>query len=146
MYKRIQERMDRAYEDNVDGKISEEYWERKSREWRQAQIRIRASMEKHEQANQAYFEAGSHILHLAARAYDLWLQQDSFGKTELLNIVLSNCTFDGESLRATYAKPFCWIAEGRERSDWLPQADDLRTYLGSEDGAAAGRQAILLAA
>jgi len=138
--------MDKAYDDKLDGKISEDYWERKSREWRQAQVRVRASMEKHEHANQSYFDAGSRILDLAAKAYDLWLQQDSFGKRQLLNTVIPNCTFDGESLRAAYAKPFCWIAEGHERSDWLPQADGLRTYLGSEDGATAGRQAVLLAA
>jgi len=30
--------------------------------------------------------------------------------------------------------------------DWLPQADDLRTFLGSEEGARMGTMAVLLAA
>ena len=109
-----------VHEDKLDGKITEAFWERKSKEWRDAQIRVRAAVEKHEGANQFYFEEGSRVLRLASKAYDLWLDRDPFDKRELLNLLLSNCTFDGEILSPTYKKPFCWIAEGLTRSDWLP--------------------------
>jgi hypothetical protein len=121
-----------AGQDKLDGKISDEFWERKNADWRDAQLRIRASIEKHENANRYYFDEGCQILDLAGRAYDLWLKQDSFGKRELLNIVLSNCSFDGVSLTATYAKPFCWLAEGLVCSDWLPLLDSLGNWMGTE--------------
>jgi len=73
---------------NLDGKITEAFWERKSADWRTTQVRIRASIEKHENANQYYFDEGCRILDLATRAYKLWLAQDSFAKRKLLNILL----------------------------------------------------------
>ena len=115
-----QERLDAIYEDKLDGKISEEFWERKSGEWRQKQVEARAAIERHERANQYYFEDGIRVLSLAHRAYDLWLQQPQAEKRKLLNLLLSNCTFDGENLSATYRKPFGWLAEGSQCTDWLP--------------------------
>lgn len=119
-YKRLQDKIDSAYEDKLDGRISEEFWQRKSRGWRDEQVRVRAAVERHEQANQGYFDEGDRILDLASRAYDLWLQQPPEEKRKLLNLLLSNCTFDGENLSPTYKKPFCWLAEGLACSDWLP--------------------------
>ena len=90
------------------------------KQWRESQIRLRAAIERHESANQFYLDEGCRILELASKAYDMWLQQDQTGKRKLLDIILSNCTFDGENLSATYRKPFCWLAKGASRSDWLP--------------------------
>ncbi len=122
-YADLQTKMDRAYEDLLDRKISEELWERKSEEWRRAQVSVRAAIERHEGANQCYFDEGFRILGLAQRAYDLWREQEAKERRKLLDILLSNCTFDGERLRGTYTKPFCWLAEGRGCSDWLPGPD-----------------------
>ena len=122
-YARLQNRLDQAYEDKLDGKISEETWERKTAEWRAAQLRARTALEQHENANQCYFDEGSRILELASKAYSLWIRQDPLEKRKLLDILLSNCTFDGENLHPDYRKPFCWLAEGLRCSDWLPGAD-----------------------
>ncbi len=110
--KKLQDRTDIAYEDKLDGKISEEYWERKSRQWRSRQFELRRSVEQHEKASQVYFEEGTTLLKLAQRAYDLWLAQSQIEKRRLLDVLLLNCTFDGEKLVATYKRPFCWLAEG----------------------------------
>ncbi len=83
----------------------------------------RAALEQHEGANQFYFEEGARIIELANKAYSLWIRQDPFEKRKLLDILLSNCTFDGENLHPDYEKPFCWLAEGLKCSDWLPGAD-----------------------
>lgn len=122
-YTRLQRKIDAAYEDKLDKEITEEFWKRMTGEWRAAQLAVLASIEKHQGANQGYFEEGGRILDLASRAYDLWLQQPAEEKRKLLNLLLSNCTFDGETLRATYRKPFCWLAEGLRCSVWLPGPD-----------------------
>ncbi len=122
-YLRLQDKMDRAYEDKLEGKISEEFWERKSHKWREQQLQIRAAIERHENANQFYFDEGYRILQLASKAYDLWLQQDKNEKKRLLSFLLSNCTFDGEKLSAVYKNPFCWLTEGAGRPNWLPGPD-----------------------
>jgi len=130
-YARLQMKIDAAYEDKLEGSISEDFWQRKSREWRAAQTGVLASIEKHQSANQVYFDEGDRILDLASRAYDLRRQQPPEEKRKLLNLLLSNCTFDGEKLRYEYAKPFCWLlglAEGSGCSDWLPEPEKIRTF------------------
>ena len=76
---------------------------------------------------------GCCIPDLASRACELWLEHDSSGKRKLLDILLSNCTFDGTSLTATHTEPFCWLAEGLACSAWLPLLDNLRNWLASEE-------------
>jgi len=87
------------------------------------------ALEDHERANACYFDECFRILGLASRAYDLWLTQEQGERGKLLNLLLPNCSFHGESLRATYRKPFCWIAEGHQCSDWLPGPDDCRNWV-----------------
>ncbi|MBU0606968.1 MAG: recombinase family protein, partial [Armatimonadetes bacterium] len=103
--------------------ITETFWNRKSAEWREVQLRLLAAMETHQRANEVYFEEGFRILELAGKAHDLWLSQPPEGKRKLLNLVQSNCTFDGVSLTATYTKPFCWLAEGSVCDNWLPDRE-----------------------
>jgi len=97
----VQRKLDAAYEHLLERKISEHLWQRKSAEWRDQQVRLRAAIERHERANEVYFDEGFRILGLANRAYDLWLEQEAEERRKLLDILLSNCSFDGERLRAT---------------------------------------------
>ena len=115
---RLQGRLDQAYEDRLDGRISEDQWQRLADRWRDERNALLRSIETHENANDLYLDAGSQLLSLAQRAYDLWLTQPQEERRKLLDLLLLNCTFDGESLRATYRKPFCWLAEGSLRSIW----------------------------
>ena len=117
-YTQVQANLDRAYDDKLEGKITEEFWTRRSREWRQEQIAVRTTMEKCENANRVYFDEACRLLDLAGKAYDLWLTRNAGEKRQLLNLLLSNCTFDGESLTASYGKPFCWLAEGSLSTVW----------------------------
>ncbi len=118
-YVRVQRLIDNAYEDKLEGRISEDLWQRKQREWGAALTDIRGRVENHENASRAYYDEGGRILDLASRAYDLWLQQNAVEKSKLLRVLLSNCTFDGTSLSPTYRKPFCWLVEGQECTNWL---------------------------
>ena len=116
--RKLQGRLDAAYEDKLDGNISEEFWQRNSQEWRSRQLELQRSIEGHQNANQLYLDAGVKILRLSQQAYSLWLSQPQMEKRKLLNLLLLNCTFDGENLYATYRKPFCWLAEGSLRPIW----------------------------
>ena len=81
----------------------------------------------------SYFDQGAKIIELAQNAYSLWLRQNPHEKAKLLRILLSNCTFDGVSLHPTYRKPFCWLAEGLDCSNWQGLLDDFRNYFHSEE-------------
>jgi len=131
--RRLQDRMDAAYEDKLDGRISEEFWQRRTGEWRTRRLELQASIERHQRAAELYLDAGVQVLSLAQRAYPLWLQQPQAERRKLLDILLLNCTFDGETLRATYRKPFCWLAEGSLRRVWRAIRDDFAEWLRSEE-------------
>jgi len=116
--KRLQRRLDQAYEDRLDGRVSEDQWQRVADKWRGERSTLLRSIEAHENANDVYLDAGSQLLGLAQRAYDLWLTRPQEERRKLLDILLLNCSFDGERLRPTYRKPFCWLAEGPLCSVW----------------------------
>jgi site-specific DNA recombinase len=131
--KRLRGRMDAIYEDKLDGRIGEDFWERKRREYQARQAEIMRSLEQHQKANTFYFDAGVRVLRLAQKAYDLWLAQPQTEKRKLLDVLLPNCTFDGENLDATYRKPFCWLTEGSLRSVWRAIRNDFANWLQAEE-------------
>ena len=106
--------LDRAYEDKLNGRISDDLWERKSRAWENEFSDIRHRIKAHESANLNYYETGTEILELANRAYSLYLRQDRREQSFLLNQILSNCTFYRGTLCPTYRKPFDILAKGPE--------------------------------
>ena len=61
---RLQDRISQMYEDKFDGKISEEFFEQKNREWREQQADLRRKIERHGSADCAYLDEGVRILEL----------------------------------------------------------------------------------
>jgi hypothetical protein len=55
-------KLDRVYEDRLSDAISDELWTAKSRELQEELRRVRAEMERHEGASEAYGTAGLQIL------------------------------------------------------------------------------------
>ncbi|MEN6521076.1 MAG: recombinase family protein [Armatimonadota bacterium] len=110
-YARLQHRLDQMYVDKLDGKISQEFYDQKSAEWRNEQSEIRRKMEKHENANYSYMDEGIKILELANRAWELYEKQEMTEKRRLLDFVFSNSTWAGGKLTPNYKKPFDLISE-----------------------------------
>jgi site-specific DNA recombinase len=102
----VHRRMDQAYQDKLDGKIREEFWERKSVEWQAEENEIRASLLELTRAQPERLLDASRILELANKAYFLYVRQNHVEKAKLLKMVLSNCAIDAVSLYPTYRKPF----------------------------------------
>ncbi len=113
-YRNVQSLLDRAYEDKLSGKISEDFWRRKSAMWEDELIDIRLKIKAHESANLNYFQVGSEILELANSAYGMFLRQNRQEQRQLLDTLLSNCTFYRGTLCPTYNKPFDILAKGTE--------------------------------
>lgn len=101
-YDAIQARIEKAYDDKLEGKITEDFWNLKSKKWQSELADIHAAMTCHEHADSAYIDQGLKILELAKRAHSLYLRQNHHERRKLLNAVLSNCAFDRGSLCPTY--------------------------------------------
>jgi hypothetical protein len=107
---KIQNRLDRLYDDRLDGFIEPDFFERKSREWRQTQKRLADQITEYQEAAHDYVQDGIRLLELSKKAYFLYKQQDSSEKRKLLNFVCSNSIWKDHTLTATFRQPFDLIA------------------------------------
>ena len=111
-------KLDRAYDDRLSGRISDELWNKKSAELEEELQRVRDEMARHERASRDYEATGVQILELAQSAYR-YVTRNPHDQAQLVKRLLSNCTFDRGSLTVTYVKPFDLFAAGAKNGDWL---------------------------
>jgi hypothetical protein len=119
----IRRRLDQAYLDKLDGKISEAFWESKYAEWTQDQQGILVALQALKLPSPDGLLNGLRILELANRAYSLYLAKPPAEKAKLLRLVLSNCKLDSVSVYPTYRKPFDLIFKRVQSKEWLPRED-----------------------
>jgi site-specific DNA recombinase len=123
---RIKKRLDQAYLDKLDGRITESFWQAKSKEWSDEIEILSIKINAHESSNVNYYENGVKILELAKKAYSLYKVASAEEKRKLIGIILSNCYLDGENLRPAYKKPFDLIREMADSKGKLPLVDMFR--------------------
>lgn len=107
---KLQNRLDKLYEDRLDGFIEPAFFQRKTREWKHMQAHLVEQIAQHEAANHDYIEDGERLLELSKKAYFLFKKQNPHEKRRLLNFVCSNSTWKDRSLTATFRQPFDTIA------------------------------------
>jgi site-specific DNA recombinase len=114
----IRHRIDEAYTDKLDGKISEELWTRKAIEWQGEEQQTLLALKALEQCQPERMLDSFRILELANKAYFLYLRQPPAEKAKLLKIVLLNCAVDAVSVYPTYRKPFDLIFSHAKNGEW----------------------------
>jgi site-specific DNA recombinase len=119
----VRNRMDQAYTDKLDGKISEELWTRKAIEWQTEEQRILLALQGLQQSQPHRVLNGIKILELANKAHFLYLKQNSTERAKLLRIVLSNCAVDAVNVYPTYRKPFDVIFQRAKKEEWCARRD-----------------------
>jgi DNA invertase Pin-like site-specific DNA recombinase len=117
-YNTLQQRLERAYDDRLDGVIDKETYKRKADVWNSELIEIEASISSHRQANQKYLELGNQVIELASQAPVLFEHQNNHERRKLVDFVISHSTCVDGSLCVTYRKPFNWFAEGPKTKNW----------------------------
>lgn len=119
----LRSKLDRAYDDRLSGQIPDDLWTSKSAELQEELRRVRAEMERHEHASEAYESVGLEILELAQSAYSSYVTRNPHDQAHLVKTLVSNSTFDRGSLCPTYVKPFEVFANGSKSGDWLLRLD-----------------------
>lgn len=102
----IRHRLDQIYMDKLDGKVLEDFWQRKTTEWQMEEQQVLMAMQGLEQASKDSLLSAKKCLELANKAYFLYVTRTPAEQAKLLKMVLSNCRIDGISLYPTYRKPF----------------------------------------
>ena len=118
----LQNRIDAAYDDKCDGKISDDYYEKRSGEYRKAQERCRSDIEQHEKDMRSCAEEFEKISELVEKFPPLFARQNTHEKRRLLNLMLSKCVWkvisikedgkekEGVVLEVEFKKPFDILA------------------------------------
>jgi len=112
-YNKLTARINTMYIDKLDGKISSEFFDTKSAEWKKEQEETMEQIQKHQQANYIYINEGVRLLELAQSASSLFEKQNATEKRKLLNFVISNSVWDGRNLKAEFKQPFDIIVESK---------------------------------
>ena len=120
----VRHRIDQAYVDKLDGKIPEDFWQRKNAEWSTevAQLKQAAQGLGAGTTGQHLLNA-KRILELANKAYSLYVSQNVVEQAKLLRMVLSNCAIDAASVYPTYRKPFDRIFQRAKTEEWYARED-----------------------
>jgi len=115
----VRRRMDSAYTDKLDGKITEGFWQRKQTEWQAEEARISTQIQGLKEPNFEERLVDVHrILELAQNAHSLYLTRKPAEQGEMLKSVLLNCSIDAVSLYPTCRSPFDLIAKRAENDQW----------------------------
>ena len=120
----IRERMDQAYTDKLDGRITQEFWQRKQSDWTQEEQLVCMALDGLKNGDfRQHALTVSRILELANKACLLYKTRNAAEQGKLLRMVVSNCSTDGVNLYPTYRKPFDVIARRAKRKEWRARRD-----------------------
>lgn len=108
----LKHRLEKIYEDKLDGKITEEFYNRKNEEWSGELEKVTEMVQKHNNANNKYHQLGVNIYELSQRAKQIYVKAKSEeDKRSLINLVFTNLTLNEGKLSIEYTKTFKLLAE-----------------------------------
>jgi DNA invertase Pin-like site-specific DNA recombinase len=101
----VRQRIDQVYLDKLDGKVSEDFWQTKTTEWRVEEQQLVATVQRLQQVTSASPLNAKKISELADKAHSLYVLQSSVEQGKLLKKLLVMCRVDAAHLYPTYRKP-----------------------------------------
>lgn len=127
-FRTLQTKIEKAYEDKLEGSIDTEFWQTQNSKWRQEQTEIESQLASLRSANTAYIDQGVKLIELARQAPMLFKSMTNDEKRELVNLVLSNPRIENGTLRYDYRKPFNIVTEATTLEKWRGKWDEFRTF------------------
>lgn len=127
----IQQRLSQAYEDKLDGNITDGFWKEKFTEWTQKKESLTRDLLSEQNRNKDYYERAVNILDLVNRAHGLYKNQSKEGRQQILRFFLHktehhNSTMSGEKVVFELKKPFREILEAKKSKLWRRRTDSNR--------------------
>ena len=110
-YEKLEMRIDRMYEDKLDGVISNEGFKERSNKYRIEQKSIEHKIKNLRQTDEEYFLNANYLLNLANKAPEIFKSSKVEVKRQLIKLVLWNPTLQDATLTAAIRKPFSLFTE-----------------------------------
>jgi hypothetical protein len=132
----IQARIETIYLDNLDGRITQEFFDKQSAAWRAEQDGLQRKIQDVQKATPAPIDQAVETLRLTSRASELFLQQPATEQRRLLQVVVEKAAWQDGALRTTLFEPFEILrhsnqesyrkekengGSGRDLEIWLPR-------------------------
>jgi DNA invertase Pin-like site-specific DNA recombinase len=127
---RYENRLDRLYEDHLDGKIDDNLYNRKTNEYRESIENLKTQLATFELSETNRFDTVSHLLEVSKNAHKIFSETDYLGKRKIIKKVLSNSELSGRKLLLKLKKPYELMAFCNVNSTWQGLKDDYQTYCG----------------
>ncbi|MDO9333847.1 MAG: recombinase family protein, partial [Dehalococcoidales bacterium] len=119
-YKKYESRIEKMYEDKLDDRITDSFYDKKREEYRLKQQELRGKISRLGIADEEYYLTSEYLLQLANRAYDLFLSSEAEEKRQLLKLTLQNLKLNGKKVDFELVKPFDQVFACTSRQSWLP--------------------------
>ena len=105
-YDQIQASIETMYLDKLDGRITQEFFDKQSAAWRSEQDGLRRKIQDVQKATPAPIDQAVDMLRLTSRASELFLQQPAAEQRRLLQVVVEKAAWQDGALRTTLFEPF----------------------------------------
>ena len=105
-HRTLQDRLDNAYVDKVDGRINNAYFERMAAKWRTEQDRIAEAIARHRTADRSYVDQGIWIWETAGLAAETFRTADPDERRQLAGVLVKQATWGEGRLEVTLRPPF----------------------------------------
>lgn len=117
----------------LEGKISEEVYEMKSKSLNEELVALNEEKKAHQKADDDFEGTVITAFTLASKAYSIFKSSKIPEKRNLLAYMFSNLQLEGEKVHFSLKKPFDLMVNLMEEPTWLPNGFVLRTVNGNFD-------------
>ena len=119
----LQRRIEQAYLDKLDEKISEEFWSQQTNKWTLDKESLVMKLEDHQQDDTTYLKNASLIFELAKKAPTLFQNAKFDQKRGFVQKLFSNCVLKDRIIDLELRKPYDLILDSSKTGNWHPQGD-----------------------
>ncbi|MCB9779711.1 MAG: recombinase family protein [Alphaproteobacteria bacterium] len=107
---RLGKLIDAAYEDKLEGRIDDDFFQAKRAEWERQRAEAADEIQRLTTVSAKTLDTAIEVFKLANRAYDLMITREPREQRRLLDVLLSNSTLAEGRLSVTWRKPFDLLA------------------------------------
>ena len=115
-YDQIQARTETMYMDKLDGRITQEFFDKQSANWRREQDGLLRKIQDIQKATPAPIDQAVDTLRLTSRASESFLQQSASEQRRLLQVVVEKAAWQDGALRTNLFEPFEILRHSNQES------------------------------
>ncbi|MBP6869816.1 recombinase family protein [Candidatus Babeliales bacterium] len=118
---RLQKRIDQTYLDKLDGKISETFWQTKTKEWSTEQENLNIKLFAAKKADVHYLENAGYIIELVKNAGLMFKMGDTAKKRRVIDMLTSNCIYKDGNIDVQLKPVFSEVLRTVKTRKWCAQ-------------------------